>query len=71
MTKADTEEKYSELRLVAREFLEYANADAQVIISEYFQPSYLKTIKVSSETNVDGRANGRGFNGKILSEKRL
>jgi Clustered mitochondria len=67
-TKAETEAKYSEIRLVAREFLEYATIDAQIIVSEYFQPKYKKTVRVASETPVDGRPDfcGRGVDGKSV-----
>ena len=68
VTKADTEAKYSEIRLLANEFLEYATAGAQTIIREYYQPKYLKTIPVVQETKVDGRPSfcGRGLEGKSL-----
>lgn len=62
--------KYSELRNVCREFLEIATSDAIIIISEIYQPKYLKTIPVSEEHVVDGRhaESGRGLeNGRYYS----
>lgn len=36
-TKAEKEAKYSEIRLVGKEFLDYAKGDAMTIIAEYYQ----------------------------------
>lgn len=65
---AEVEGKYSEIRLVGREFLEYATADAQVIVSEFFQPRYKKTIRISGSTAVDGHSKhcGRGLDGQSV-----
>jgi hypothetical protein len=64
-SRASMYAKYSEVKLVGKEFLEYALHDAQAIVSEYFLPKYRKTVAVVSETPVDGRPKycGRGVDG--------
>ena len=61
--------KYAELRTVCREFLETATADAMLIIAEHHQPKYRKTLPVSLERDVNGRAreSGRGMEGKCFT----
>lgn len=65
-SKAETEAKYSEIKLVGKEFIEFAVHDAQIIVNEYFLPKYRKTIQVHYETAVDGRPKycGRGIDGR-------
>ena len=63
--KTAQQAKYSEIRNVCREFLEIATSDAIIIVSEIYQPKHTKTISISAEHVVDGRAEecGRGLEG--------
>jgi hypothetical protein len=65
-SKAETEAKYSEIKLVGKEFLEFAVHDAQIIVNEYFLPKYRKTVQVHHEIAVHGRPKycGRGIDGQ-------
>lgn len=65
-THEQKEAKYAELRAVCREFLDTATTDALIIIAEHHQPIYRKTMPISGENEVNGRAKecGRGLNGK-------
>jgi hypothetical protein len=62
-TQRKTEIKYSEVRSVCKEFLAMALSDAIIIVSEHQQPKHRKTIPVSEEFLIHGRAkeSGRGL----------
>lgn len=63
------EMKFLELKSICTAFMENVKADASVIITELYLPSYLKTIPVTHTEKVDGRGGsecGRGFEGGYI-----
>ena len=61
----EKEKKYSEIKSICQEFIDVAQADAMLVITEHFQEKYRKTLPIIQENTVHGRAEicGRGTDG--------
>jgi hypothetical protein len=64
-THDDREKKYAEIKCICQEFIDVAQADAMVVITEHFQEKYRQTLPIVAEHTVHGRPEmcGRGTDG--------
>lgn len=61
----DREKKYAEIKSICQEFIDVAQADAMLVITEHFQDKFRKTLPILHENTVHGRPEmcGRGTDG--------